>query len=77
MRMRYEVPELSERWGVHVTATTLGRAKRLARQHGCDAVWEVQGAIPLLPGRIWAYVDGQWVVVDSTGACACGHGDEV
>ena len=76
--MRYEIPELSERYGSHVTATTLDRAKRLARQHGCDAVWEVKGTIPQLAGRIWAYVAGQWVAVDeSAGICTCGHCDEV
>ena len=78
MRIRYEVPELSKCWGSYVTTTTLWRAKRLARAHGCDAVWEVQGAIPQLAGRIWGYVDGQWVVVDeSAGICTCGHCDEV
>jgi hypothetical protein len=73
--MKYEVPELSERFGVYIIANTLQDAQRVAIEHGCDAVWEVQllrGLVPVLAGRIHAYQGGRWQPVQSTGRCTCG-----
>lgn len=70
--LKYEIPELSERMGVYVTADDLEDAKRIAREHGCDAVWEVKmfmGMVPLGTGRIHAYRGGAWEVVPPHAGC--------
>lgn len=72
--MRYEIPELSERFGCYVTATTLSRAKRIARKHGATAIWEVSGDfIPLLVGSIYGFDGEHWVVIEDKGVCTCGR----
>jgi hypothetical protein len=72
--MKYEIPELSHRFGAFVTAETLSDAQRIARENGCDAVWEVEllhGMVPLLTGHIHAYAGGVWRVVPKDGPCSC------
>lgn len=69
--MRYEVPELSQRLGVYVTFPNRYDAFRAAEQAGCDAVWEVEMklATPLLNGRIWAFTEDGWLLVDPSSPC--------
>jgi hypothetical protein len=73
--IRYEVPELSDRFGVFVLAETLSDAQRIARENLCDAVWEVKmafGIMPLLCGSIHVFRDGKWQLAQKGQRCTCG-----
>ncbi|WP_295413290.1 hypothetical protein [uncultured Thiodictyon sp.] len=71
--IRYEIPELSHRLGSFICAETLPDAQRIALENGCNAVWEVHGAIPQLV-QIYGYQDGGWYLVDMHNqACTCGQ----
>lgn len=67
--VRYELPELSERFGYFVTALDLATAKAIAEEHGVAAIWKVSGIIPLFAGKIWSLVDGRWGLVPSDYRC--------